>query len=145
MNCNTKTITLVVLIILILVVSVSLIKMTIHEKFQVQVNPYSMDGVVKLIEGVTKLDGKDTNVSNLNRENTQSLDYIEKLLQMIYKNETSSAVTAAEEAKKKEYLILKCSPNSEVANFENAPDVQSQADSNRQILQEIYNELDGLS
>ena len=143
MNCNTKTITLVVLIILILVVSVSLIKMTIHEKFQG--NPYSMDEVVELIEGVTKLDGKDTNVSNLNRENTQSLDYIEKLLQMIYKNETSSAVTAAEEAKKKEYLILKCSPNSEVANFENAPDVQSQADSNRQILQEIYNELDGLS
>jgi len=143
MNCNTKTITLVVLIILILVVSVSLIKMTIHEKFQG--NPYSIPEVVKLIEGVTKLDGKDTNVSNLNRENTQSLDYIEKLLQMIYKNETSSAVTAAEEAKKKEYLILKCSPNSEVANFENAPDVQSQADSNRQILQEIYNELDGLS
>ena len=143
MNCNTKTITLVVLIILILVVSVSLIKMTIHEKFQG--NPYSIPEVVELIEGVTKLDGKDTNVSNLNRENTQSLDYIEKLLQMIYKNETSSAVTAAEEAKKKEYLILKCSPNSEVANFENAPDVQSQADSNRQILQEIYNELDGLS
>ena len=143
MNCNTKTITLVVLIILILVVSVSLIKMTIHEKFQG--NPYSMDGVVKLIEGVTKLDGKDTNVSNLNRQNTQSLDYIEKLLQMIYKNETSAAVAAAEEAKKKEYLILKCSPNSEVANFDNAPEVQNQADSNRQILQEIYNELSGLS
>lgn len=140
--CNTKTLILVVLVVLIISVVVSLVKMNFQEKFQG--NPYSMEKVHKLLDGVLNLDAKDTNVRNMNTDNSQKLDLIESHMHMLKKTALGSKMRAADEAKK-EYLILKCSPNSSVATFENAPEVQSQADTNRQILQEIYKELDSLS
>ena len=143
MKCNTKTLVLTVLVVLIITVTISLVKMTMREKFQV--NPDSMEGVLELLEKATQYDVKNSFVSNQHNDISKTLDFIEKHIYILKKNETSPKVKAAADAKNSEHLILKCSPNSTVANFENAPDVQSQADSNRQILQEIYQELSGLS
>jgi hypothetical protein len=94
---------------------------------------------------MTEIDADSSSVSVINKDITNKLDLIESHIEKLKIAEATKKLTDAEEARNREYLVLKCSPNSEVASFDNSPDVQSQADSNREILQSIYKELDSLA
>ena len=144
MKFNSKNLVVAVLITIILMIVLVLTKSLFnHEKFVDKGN--SLEDINKLLDKMTEIDADSSSVSVINKDITNKLDLIESHLEKLKISEASSKIAAAEEAKNREYLVLKCSPNSEIASFDNAPDVQSQADSNREILQSIYKELDSLS
>lgn len=142
MKFNTKNIVVSALILIILVIALSLgRKLTKREKF----SDNSLNEINKLLEKMTEIDGDSSSVNVMNRDITNKLDLIESHLEKLKIAGASSRISDAEQLKNREHLVLKCSPNSEVASFDNSPDVQSQADSNREILQAIYQELDTLA
>lgn len=142
MKFNTKNIVVSALILIILVIALSLVrKLTKRERF----SDNSLNEINKLLENMTEIDGDSSSVNVMNRDITNKLDLIESHLEKLKMAGASSRISDAEKIKNREYLVLKCSPNSEVASFDNSPDVQSQADSNREILQAIYQELDTLA
>lgn len=144
MKFNTKNVVVSALILLILLVALSLTKSCMkREQFKNDEN--SIKEIHKLLDRMTEIDADSSSVSIMNRDITNKLDLIESHLEKLKMAEAGSRIEKAEEAKRREYLVLKCSPNSEVASFDNSPDAQSQADSNREILQSIYKELDSLS
>ena len=67
---------------------------------------------------MTEIDADSSSVSVINKDITNKLDLIESHLEKLKISEASSKIAAAEEAKNREYLVLKCSPNSEIASFE---------------------------
>ena len=143
MKFNTKNLVVSVLIALILMIVLSLTKSLIkREKFE---DKNSLKEINKLLEKMTEIDADSSSVSVINKDITNKLDLIESHIEKLKIAEATKKLTDAEEARNREYLVLKCSPNSEVASFDNSPDVQSQADSNREILQSIYKELDSLA
>ena len=148
MNLSSKNIIVLVLIVLIIVVFIMLCKI-ISTKERFSDDSYSMKKTLELVKNAVDIqkEGGKSNIAKTNSDITHKLDLIESYIQKLKKIDAVSKVSEIEEAKRKEYLVLKCSPNSskDIVQFENAPEIKSTADSNREILQNIVNELESLN
>lgn len=146
MKINNKNIVVLILVLSILVVSFTLVKMTLRKEL-FKGDPYSMQRVIDLIENATKIKTENSSISNYNQEMSNKLDVLEKKLELIKKSDIKNKLMEAEEKNNREYLVLKCSPNSvgDMVDFKNSPDIESQADANREILDSIHKELENLA
>lgn len=137
---------LIAVIIVILFIIVSLLEKREHFEETTSASPDSDGALTKIHEFMEKLIGMKTNVNSkeTNNEIELRIGQLQQYLKLLRQVESNSSDEKIMNEKNKEFIVLKCSPNTTEFTPVSSSKLITDEDVTRKILDKIHGELEAI-